>query len=270
VRGKITDKDGGVNEYSATVTVNNVPPSVGPIAAPTAPVQIGAVVGTSAAFTDPGVLDTHTAVWDWGDGSTSAGIVTEAGGSGSVTGSHTYSTPGVFTLTLTVTDKDGGSGQATFSSITVNGTNHGSVSGDGWINSPAGAYPANPTLKGRATFDFDVSYRRGATLPSGSVEFNLKYGVLDFHSTSLDWMTIDTQSGWFCRIFNRCPSTIQIKGTGKLRGGGTYQFMIWATSAHPDTFRIKIWNVGPGGVENVLYDNLTPLPLGGGSIDVLR
>ena len=40
-----------------------------------------------ARFTDPGT-DTHTATWDWGDGTTSTGTVDEP--SGTVTGSHNY------------------------------------------------------------------------------------------------------------------------------------------------------------------------------------
>jgi hypothetical protein len=79
---------------------------VGGITAPLVPVQIGTSINTSANFTDSGVLDTHTADWDWDDGSTSAGIVTET--SGSVTGSHTYTTAGVYTVTLTVTDNNTG------------------------------------------------------------------------------------------------------------------------------------------------------------------
>ena len=30
---------------------------------------------TSVDFSDPGVADTHTAVWDWGDSSISEGII---------------------------------------------------------------------------------------------------------------------------------------------------------------------------------------------------
>ncbi len=38
----------------------------------------------------------------------------EYNGSGSVTGSHVYATDGVFTISLTVTDKDGGAGSSIF------------------------------------------------------------------------------------------------------------------------------------------------------------
>lgn len=59
-------------------------------------------------FTDPGMCDIHTALWDWGDGTTSSGEVHEFSGSGYVTNSHTYSQPGNYTVTLIVIDDDSG------------------------------------------------------------------------------------------------------------------------------------------------------------------
>jgi hypothetical protein len=101
VGGKIRDKDGGTREYTATVHVNNVAPTCGPIVAPVA-VSVGTSVTATAPFTDPGTADTHTGVMAWGDGSTSAATVTETNGSGTATASHTYTAAGVYTLTLTV------------------------------------------------------------------------------------------------------------------------------------------------------------------------
>ena len=110
---QVTDAGGQTATDATTVAVANVPPSVGAIVAPSAPITAGTPISVSAAFTDPGVLDTHSAEWNWGDGSTSAGVVSESNGSGSVAGSHTYAAPGAYTVTLTVTDDDGGVGTAT-------------------------------------------------------------------------------------------------------------------------------------------------------------
>ena len=68
-------------------------------------------IAFTAAFTDAGIADTHTAVWTWGDGSgVFEGAVTEIemSGSGSVNNPHTYA-PGIYTLQLIVEDDDGGS-----------------------------------------------------------------------------------------------------------------------------------------------------------------
>jgi PKD repeat protein len=68
-------------------------------------------------FTDPGWVDTHTATWDFGDGTVQTGAVTEEHNQPDATGvsviEHVYSQPGTYTITLTVQDKDGGIGQAT-------------------------------------------------------------------------------------------------------------------------------------------------------------
>jgi PKD repeat protein len=71
---------------------------------------VGTEVTVGADFTDPGTLDTHMGTIDWGDGSVLAADLTETGGSGSVSGMHTYTRPGVYTVRVSVADDDGGTG----------------------------------------------------------------------------------------------------------------------------------------------------------------
>lgn len=99
----VTDSAGVLSEPDyATVTVNNLAPVITQLSpiAPTLPAQIN--IGTS--FTDAGILDTHTATIDWGDTTVTSGTINELFGSGTVYGSHTYTTAGLYTITLTVTD----------------------------------------------------------------------------------------------------------------------------------------------------------------------
>ena len=148
-----TDTCGNQASCTFTVTVNDCePPAVSPISAPVSPVEVASQVSASASFTDN--CGPHTAVWDWGDGATSAGAIVEANGSGSVSGSHVYSAAGIYTLRLTVTDEAGNNGQATFEYVVIYDPSAGFVTGGGWINSPAWAYPANSSLSGKATFGF--------------------------------------------------------------------------------------------------------------------
>jgi PKD repeat protein len=66
-------------------------------------------------FIDPGKLDTHTATIDWGDGSAvQNGSILFANGSGVIGGKHTYADDGVYTVTVTVSDDDGGSDTQSF------------------------------------------------------------------------------------------------------------------------------------------------------------
>ncbi|MBI4039977.1 PKD domain-containing protein [Candidatus Daviesbacteria bacterium] len=238
------------NIASAAVSVSNKPPEVGSISIDVNPVQVNTPVNADANFTDPGVLDTHTAVWDWGN-ATSAGNVTETSGSGSATGSHSYTTPGVYTLTLTVTDKDGGSGQSIFQYVVVYDPNGGFVTGAGTINSPAGAYTLNPSLSGKAIFGFVSKYQQGATTPTGNTQFRFQAAGLNFQSTSYDWLVVSGARG-------------QFKGTGAISGNpGNFGFMLTAIDGqvngggNQDKFRIKIWDRGQSsdGSSGVIYDN---------------
>jgi len=261
----LTVRDGGglVGTANATASIANVAPAVGAITAPADPLAVGASVTATARFTDPGILDTHTGTIAWGDGTSSSAAVTEASGSGSASGSHEYSAAGVYTVTVTVTDKDGGTGRSVFEYVVVFDVVAGFVTGGGWINSPPGAYLAGPSVEGKATFGFVSRYHKGATTPSGNLEFNFRVGDLQFHSTSHEWLVV---SG----------SKVRFKGLGTINGAGDFAFLVSAVDGDvsgdgPDTFRIKIWNASTGVV---VYDNEmgrgdgapATTVLGGGSI----
>lgn len=128
--------DGGMGCDAIIVSVANVAPTISSLSTPIGPMQVGIPVETSATFTDPGVLDTHIATWDWGDDTTSEGVVDGY----NVNGSHVYGTTGVYTVTLTVQDDDGGLDTSAFQYIVIYDPAGGFVTGGGWIDSPAGAY----------------------------------------------------------------------------------------------------------------------------------
>ena len=111
----------------------------------------------------------------------------------------------------------------------------GFVTGGGWINSPAGAYLADPTLAGKANFGFVSKYKRGANTPSGETQFQFKAGNLNFHSTEYEWLVV-------------AGAKAKYKGTGTINGAGGYDFMLSAVDGQrpggggTDKFRIKIWD----------------------------
>ncbi|MDY3559679.1 S8 family serine peptidase [Gemmata sp. JC673] len=112
----VTDDDGGVGTDTVVVTVNNVAPAIAVVgnSAPTIGAAAeGQTVIVTAVFTDAGAADTHTATINWGDGTVTTGPVLEIAGFGAVAGGHSYSAGGVYTITVTLTDDDGGTTTAT-------------------------------------------------------------------------------------------------------------------------------------------------------------
>ncbi|MDB5390517.1 MAG: algE [Planctomycetaceae bacterium] len=111
----ISDDDTGTSNNSTLVTVNNVIPVITShdnSASSSNIATAGQPVTVSGSFTDVGTLDTHQVSVDWNDGTTTMGTVTEAGGAGTFSGSHTYTNGGVFTVTSTLTDDDTGAATA--------------------------------------------------------------------------------------------------------------------------------------------------------------
>jgi hypothetical protein len=142
VRARIIDKDGGYTEYTTNVTVRNVTPSV------TAAANQAADEGTSksfnlGSFSDPGTNDGPWAVdVDWGDLSTHTTFNATSTGTLAAQ-SHTYADNGTKTVTVKVTDKDGGSGQATFQVTVANiAPIITSFSGTTSLSGPLVFYPA--------------------------------------------------------------------------------------------------------------------------------
>ena len=104
----------GVGTDTLIVTVLNVDPILAPL--PDQSVETDEVISFSVVYSDPGTLDTHTATVDWGDGTVEAGTVNAI--AGTVSGSHAYTSPGEFIVTVTLSDDDGGMALQTFT-VTV-------------------------------------------------------------------------------------------------------------------------------------------------------
>jgi PKD repeat protein len=111
----VTDDDGGVGTNELLITVLNVAPML------TTPLELNQpnpqfilpIVHSltfTVGFTDPGWLDTHTVLWDFGVGTCVPGSVTEENiepdATGTATTCYGYANPGTYTVTVMITDDD--------------------------------------------------------------------------------------------------------------------------------------------------------------------
>ena len=235
VRVIATDPYGAADTAATTVTVDNAPPAITTLTTPAAAFAIGSAVTVAVAFTDPGSADTHTIVVNWGDGATTTGL------------SHAYAAAGLYAVTVTVRDDDGGEDTRTASSfVVVYDPTAGFLTGSGWFG----------PLSDKTKFEVAVRYKEAALGSDGSVTF--EGPGLTFASATLEWLVLQ-------------PGRAKVRGAGRLDGSpGMYQFLLTASDG-PDGVRMRIWHAG-----GVVYDNQpglpddawTVTPLGGGNISV--
>ena len=161
-------------------------------------------------------------------------------------------TPGVYELSMRVRDRFGGAKDTTLSDFLVVYDASGTyVTGKGAIKSPLGACRLTCAgAEGRASFGFTSKYAPGATVPTGTTQFEFRAGSLDFVSTSYQWLTV-------------AGARAQFKGDGTINGTGSYGFLLTAVDGDvaggggTDRFRIKIWEKASG---LVVYDNQMDAP----------
>jgi Ca2+-binding RTX toxin-like protein len=122
---QVMDGELGLVETIFNMVVENVAPTL-ELDGQTVTDDQGRLVSLPlATFHDFGTADTHTTTIDWGDGIVTYGQVTVTeppfelpGAVGTITGSHVYAADGNFTVTVTLSDDDGGTDIGTFT-VTV-------------------------------------------------------------------------------------------------------------------------------------------------------
>src|SRR6266567_957336 len=217
VGGKIRDKDGGTTTSTALLTIDNVAPTV------TAPLSQSANEGASTSFqvgsfTDPGANDNPWAVdVNWGDATTHTTFNQATTGSlGSA--SHTYADNGTYTVTVKVTDKDGGSGSKTFT-ITVANV------------APTLTPPSNQSANEGASTSFQVgSFSDPGADSPWSVDVN--WGDATTHTTFTRTTTgaLPDQSHTYA---DNGTYTVTVKITDKDSASGTTTFTITVANVAP-------------------------------------
>ena len=236
----VEDLSGNTETAEQSVEVVNPSPVIASLTAPLVPMVINTSVGLSVSFIGTNVI---AAQINWGDGSA---IQTIANPVSPLSLQHVYSTPGVYRISVTLSDPCGQSAVADFEYVVIYDPNAGFVTGAGIINSPAGAYRPDQALTGKAHFGFESRYKKGANIPSGSADFKFSVADMHFKSTAYQWLTV-------------AGTRAQFKGSGTINGIGQYGFLLSAIDGDinspktADLFRIKIWDMNDN--DAVVYDN---------------
>jgi hypothetical protein len=270
-----TDNHYDYDFVNAFLTITTAPLTVA-ISAPAAGYvsSIGSAITFAGTFGYTGNPGKYQARWEFESSLSAwqaAGTVrTTESGHGNVSDVVQFDEPGVYWVTLTVTDGAGVIAEAASvgpdaAYVVIYHAAGGSISGGGWINSPPGAYLADPKLTGRATFNFNSKYQKGKSLPEGSTDLQFHAGKWTFKSSAYEWLVVAGPGA-------------QCQGEGTISGGARCRFLLTVVDGDIsgdklDKLRIKIWDQLTGAIiyDNHLHaDDHSSLPdttvIGGGSI----
>jgi Bacterial Ig-like domain (group 3)/PKD domain/Calx-beta domain len=193
----------------------------------------------------------HTAAWQFDDLTTGATITEPvASKNGTAKGTYTFKDPGIYKVTLKVTDNTGVTSWVDTQDdvdaiVVVYDPASGYTIGGGWIYSPLGALVSDPTKTGKMTFGFNSKFFKGATNPKGESQLDFLLGNLEFNALNYEYLVID-------------KALAQFRGFGKLNGSAGYDFIVTVIDGSlpggggVDKFRIKIWEKTSG---IIVYDN---------------
>ena len=199
----VTDPGGLSDSDDASVTVNNVIPTVTAVGDG---IDEGGTATVTATFTDPGVLDTHTASIDWGDGGPVEPVaVVQGAGSGSLGADHVYGDNGTYTVAVTVTDDDGGVDVDTVDVIVSNLDPAVTIDPTGTVSFPGGdafvgqigepqEHDADATDPGSDDLTFTWSFGPSTTYFNDGVApdpLPSPFGVFPFAASDTATITVD-------------------------------------------------------------------------------
>jgi hypothetical protein len=235
----VTDANCPGTVSGSAAMILNTAPVINSVGVTLSPKSIGTEIPVTVSFSDT-ENNVVKGFLNWGDGITTEGTFIDD----VLTARHTYASPGVFTLGISLQDACGEITNSSYQYVVVYDPYAGFATGGGWLDSPPGAYVYDPAVSGQLSFGFFSNYKKGSTLPQGNTDFQLRAANLHFKSTSYEWLVIADYKAMY-------------KGSGMLNGNPGYGFLLSAvdgakkSSASPDKMRIKIWE--PSG--EVIYDN---------------
>jgi probable HAF family extracellular repeat protein len=211
-------------------------------------------------FRDRNSAEKHTATVDWGDPgcAATAPTVSEQGGVGKVSAAHRYCAPGLYTITVKVSDA-AGKASTVRREVQVHDPVVPLLSGRGEMLSARGGRAGEPLRRAVQPLRFQFQVRmapppaampgvRAAQAAESAGVLRLD-GAVNFQSDRLALASLTT-------------GTVRMSGTGRLNGRPGYRFVAEATDgdlvqpAMRDRLRVRISHADPRtGAEVIDYDN---------------
>jgi hypothetical protein len=206
VKGKVRDKDGGEREYTASVTVRNVSPTITSFSGTNhlaGPLVFGSSSTFTTLFADPGTADTWKADFWWQDGAPLTQTVSPFASGQTVT--HKFASVGCKWARVQVTDDDGGASNVAETTVGV---------GSGSFLPPMTNQPVTDKLKNGQVLPVKVKVAdcAGAPVTSLAPRIELKSGDLTTGVADDTTVTITPES----------VSSADTTGVMRSLGDGTY------------------------------------------------
>ncbi|HVE78701.1 MAG TPA: DNA/RNA non-specific endonuclease [Gemmatimonadaceae bacterium] len=254
----VEDEFGAEGTATTIVVVENVAPTIATFDVATAPARAGAPVAASVTFADPGD-DLVAVTFAWGDGPSSP----VSGRARAADAAHASAAPGLYHVTVTVNDGDGGTAvRRSAGYVVVYDPAAGFVTGGGWTDGSEGS--GRGSRKGRAHFTVTARYGAGDA-PEGMLNLRLRGEQIELKTDRFAWLVVE-------------GTEARLRGAGTIDGVGQVEFLLVVHDAGPggegDRVRIRAWRAGSEG--DVLFDGAPDQPdesdqapaLGGGNVTV--
>jgi hypothetical protein len=225
-RATVLSEGGNATTVLWSIPTDHVPPQILSFDGPEEPLAYTTPVTIQASFQDPDQTTGHAVTLEWGDGTTTYPTPAYDDGVGTISGTHQYSDPGVYTITLTIADNTGLTATEVFEYAVM--------------YDPAGTRIQGTVQAATETSSIHLSINVSRHPRSGALQGPVRANWDDtgfatgFEATDISQLLIFGDWGI-------------VTGTGTIDGTGTYDFLVSVLDRSEqdgaiDAFRLRVWD----------------------------